>query len=233
VSNSQPIPNSKDAIAAVQLAMDQAAVYANRTKIRYGEQVLGQTGSYTQQVEFLGSDTQSLLSRLTMNSLILDTIDYELTFSDCQIATACLGFRDFAYQSSYWGAVAFACSFDTLHLYINLNNVDGLLWIDLGSGATIITLEGAAYGDYNFSLHLEDNAILAGTDADDGTSGTVCGIINSCYNNFYLGGASHSGLYLTGENMGQLEAGVHDGTIANADEMALAGWTVDYEVYIE
>lgn len=221
-------------VQAQQLAADQAVVAAQTANIRKGVSVLDQTGIYTQLVELFGRDTASRLEDIEANSLIFDQIDYDLTLQSCRANYLYLGFLDASWPQMYWGAIALDCEFQSLQLAIDASMVDGLLWIGLSDvGATTAYIGGAIYGDYNFSLYLSDNAIPVGTDADDGASGTVCGIINQCYSGFYLGGALNSHLYLTGENMGALEAGMHDGTIANAEEMALAGWTVDYEIYIE
>jgi len=211
----------------------QGATAADKPKIRSGETVAGQAGTYRQSFEMFGWDSQSALRDFEAGTCIFDQIDYELQMFDCRADSIYLGFSDASWPQNYWGAVAWNCVFPSVSITIYASMVNQL-WIGMSSvGATAAYIYGEVWGDYNFDLYLSDNAIPAGTDADDGYSGTICGVINHCYNNFYLNGATGSALYLTGENMGQLEAGMHDSTIANADEMALAGWLVDYEIYIE
>ena len=219
------------AIRAQQYAADQAAVFADAAKIRAGQSVLGQAGTYKQSIYVPYYDYYGDLMYVTASSVYYDRCNFLIGLYDCQIDYLSVTFDNYGGSLSYYFGITQSATNVVSSAYLMFYQwYTNILNIDL-SGCSMTNCAVYFYcgSGSDFVLNLADNAIPLGTDYDYGYNGTVSGIINECYNQAYLScGLSYSSVNLTGYDMGCVMEG--SGVHTNAEALNLAGWVVLYEL---
>jgi len=221
-------------VQAQQLAADQAVVAAQAANIKKGSNVLGQAGTYTQGVYFNGLyDTDWTFTGLRSGSGYQQQVDIydlnaELHLNDCYLEYISVYLSDWMSPSYYFGVQQAGSTILEFDLYLDLYNSHPP-YIELTNcGMTRCYLYDSGSMAVDFYLDLSGNAIPEGNDYDDGSAGTVCGIINYCYDypysSYFLTGST---LYLQGND--PIEA---DGTAdLNGQDLDAQGWDINYDTY--
>jgi len=219
-------------VQAQQLAADQAAVAAETASIKLGSTVLGQAGTWNQRVEVgLWNYDNYLDGVVSSNYFMIDYLNGLYHLGNCRLTGSAEFYPLGENYEDYFGVDASDSNNVMPSVYVDMYVTGANAGPALGfANCGIQSFTIGEYGscNYDFTLDLSNNSIPEGGEFDDGSSGTVSGIINwaydVAYNSWYLYACT---LYLTGND--PVEAG---GIVdLNGQDLDIEGWDINYDTY--
>ncbi|MCP4643270.1 MAG: hypothetical protein GY851_22675 [bacterium] len=214
----------------------EGAQPGDANSIRHGREVAGVTGTYQQIIKIpAGWTLDGVLEYVSAEHVVLECVCGYLDMCGCEIDRLDITFDDEWYESDTgWGlSQSGANAFEECHARFSLWGYGSPIFDFSETGLEAFHIDSFASLEYtqDFTLDLSDNVIPGGDDTDEGgTYGTVCDIINTLYQEAFIGVFTlNAYLYLTGDYMGGVEENGYTDTHAQAMiNGQFGGWFIDY-----